>query len=756
MGDGPYRSSFLPRPNEEREGSFDVHRLVNIFRRRKVVFFGVAVSIVAAAVCVTIAKVPIYVATAQLVIEPGHRDLADVTSALSGTPADSTTVDTQVEVLRSPAITQNVIAKLGLDRDPEFNPALWPPSLASKIERKIAGVFGGGAKPAAGQTRALDRAPDDQRFGGLSPDPLEEQIIRIVNAHLNVQRAGVTYLINVSYASADPVKAARIANAYVEQYMKAEQAAKLQSTREANLLLSSRIDDLRQQVQQAKSAVEAYKDEHNLLSTGPTTLTEQDMQNLTQQYAAARDKVTADEARLEIAKSQLARGGTGEDLAEALASPVVQNLRAQLAVVSRSIADLRSSYGEAFPDVQKALRQEAALKAELRAEVNRIVANLQTQVDVARQNRDELSENLEKARERLTQNNQAQVKLNELEQNALALNNLYLSFVTRLKETGNTEGLEQTDARLVSPANVPATPSSPKLALNLALGFTLAFAAGCAAVALCEVLEHSLSTGEDIVRTLDVPHLPAIPSLASTLPRNRQELRPPAEYILKYPFSGFAEAFRTLRASLLGAGRTGSKVVAITSSLPGEGKTTVSICLGRVLGMAGASVVVVDCDMRRRGINRIFTEHPRTGLIELLEGKAKLDHVLQLDPESGAYFLPLARTRNTPKDIFGTDAMDKVLQRLREEFEIVILDTPPVLAMADTRVLAPKADMVIMLAHWRQTPRKAVQAALHSLQSVGAKIAGVSLTRVDQRKQAEHGYGDAGHYYRAYEKYYRS
>jgi len=509
-------------------------------------------------------------------------------------------------------------------------------------------------------------------------------------------------------------------------------------------------------VQQAKSAVEAYKADNNLLTMGSTTLTEQDMQNLTQQYAAARDKVTADEARLGIARAQLERGGTGEDLAEALASPVVQNLRAQLAVVSRSIADLRSSYGEAFPDVQKALRQEAALKAELRSEVNRIVANLQTQVDVARQNRDELAANLSQARERLTQNNQAQVKLNELEQNALALNNLYLSFVTRLKETGNTEGMEQTDARLVSPANVPATPAYPRTALNLALGLTLAFAAGCAAVAICEVLEHSLSTGEDIVRTLDTPHLPAIPSLASTLPKNRQEARPPFEYILKFPFSGFAEAFRTLRASLLGGTREGSKVVAITSSLPGEGKTTVSICLGRVLGMAGTSVVVVDCDVRRRGINRIFTEQPRVGLIELLEGKAKLDHVLQLDPESGAYFLPLARTRNTPKDIFGTEAMDRVLERLREEFEIIILDTPPVLAMADTRVLAPKADMVIMLAHWRQTPRKAVQAALHTLHAVGANIAGVALTRVDQRKQAEHGYGDAGHYYRSYEKYYRS
>jgi Mrp family chromosome partitioning ATPase len=172
------------------------------------------------------------------------------------------------------------------------------------------------------------------------------------------------------------------------------------------------------------------------------------------------------------------------------------------------------------------------------------------------------------------------------------------------------------------------------------------------------------------------------------------------------------------------------------------------------MAMSGSRTVVVDCDVRRRNINRLLGQEPTVGLMEVLAGKATLDQALVMDSASGAWFLPLARSSFTPKDLFGGAAMSNLLAELKARFEFVLLDTAPVLPVADTRSLAPQADVVVFLTQWRRTPRRAVQAAFELLRSVGADISGVALTQVDVREQARYGYGDAGYYYRAYRKYY--
>jgi capsular exopolysaccharide synthesis family protein len=221
------------------------------------------------------------------------------------------------------------------------------------------------------------------------------------------------------------------------------------------------------------------------------------------------------------------------------------------------------------------------------------------------------------------------------------------------------------------------------------------------------------------------------------------------------PLSAFAEAFRNLRTSIIYSRVDKQvRVIAVTSALPGEGKTTTAFCLGRTMAMSGSRTVVVDCDVRRRNINRLLGDEPAVGLMEVLAGTATLDQALVPDRASGAWFLPLARSAFTPKDLFGGEAMNALLTELKKRFEFVVLDTAPVIPVADTRSLAPKADVVVFLAQWRKTPRKAVQAAFDLLNSVGADISGIALTQVDLREQAKYGYGDAGYYYRAYRKYY--
>ena len=304
---------------------------------------------------------------------------------------------------------------------------------------------------------------------------------------------------------------------------------------------------------------------------------------------------------------------------------------------------------------------------------------------------------------------------------------------------------------------MPNNPSYPNKTLNLALGLAAAIGCGLGAAVLAEALAGGLGTAEDVERSFDLPYLGAIPTLASTT--NRAKLpasaRDPVDFVVQRPLSAFAEAFRNLRASVMFA-RVGEpvKVIAITSSLPGEGKTTTSLALARTMAIAGAQVTVVDCDLRQRGVNRILRGEATIGLLEVLSGKATLDQALVRDETSGAMILPLARAAYTPRDVFGTDAMRRLLDELRVRNDVVLLDTAPVLAIADTRLVAAMADLVVVLARWRSTPRKAVESSLRLLHSVDAFVAGVALTQVDLKAQSKSGYGDPGYFYKSYKKYY--
>jgi capsular exopolysaccharide synthesis family protein len=494
------------------------------------------------------------------------------------------------------------------------------------------------------------------------------------------------------------------------------------------------------------------------MSAQGTTLTETEISTLDSELATAKEQEAEQEARLQTARSQMARGSTGEDVGEAMSSPVVQQLRAQRTILTQKIADLQGRYGDRHPELLKANRELADIDAQIKQEIQRIISSLEAQAQVARQRAASIAASVAQSKGSLAGNDRASVKLDELQRNADAAKALYDSFLARFKETTAQQGLEQNDARIVSLAKIPTGASYPKKSTNFAIGLMLAIAAGLGAAVLADALDSGLATAEDVERELDIPYLGAIPAASSTLdsPKARERSKTSAiDLVVESPLSSFAESFRNLRASLLYS-RVGEtvKVILITSSLPGEGKTTTSIALARTMALAGSRVVVVDCDLRQRSLIRLLPGEPKAGLLEVLNGTVSLEQALIHDEASGAMILPLVRSTYTPKDVFGTAAMKSLMAALRQHFDIVILDTAPVLPIADTRVLASAADVVVLLVRWRKTPNKAAQAALRLLTSVNAYVAGAALTQVDLRAQARYGYGDPGYYYQSYKKYY--
>lgn len=718
----------------------DLRRLYMMFVRRMRLFFAVAIAVFLAVVVFTVVATPKYTAVASVMLDPRKEQVTDMTAVLSGLPPDSSVVDTEVEVLRSRHLAERVVTDLKLDQDPEFNPALARPGPVTAIKDGILSLLG--------TSDDAEEAP-----GGVKAQKAHEKVVDSVLKGLSIKRAGLTYVINVAFASTSPSKAATIANAFASKYLLEQLEAKYDATKQANQWLNDRLGDLKGQVETAEAAVQNYKIQHNLLSAGATTLTESEISNYNQQVAAAKAQQAEDEATLQAAQQQLAKGGGGEDVGAALDSPTIQALRAQRAAASSKVADMAGRYGARHPEMLKAQRELADVDSQIQDEVKRIISSLRAKAAASGERTSSLMTSASGAKGTLVQNSQASVALNDLQRQADAVSTLYQSFLDRFKQTSAQQGIEQSDARVVSQARIPTAQSSPKVLLNMALGLVLAVGAGLALIIVIEMLDTGLTTADDVERSLDVPHLASLPLLASVADEKR--LPSPVQYIIDKPLSSFAESFRTLRAALRYA-RVGVpvKIVAITSSLPGEGKTTAAVCLGRSAAQSGDRVVIVDCDLRRRNINRMIGTESERGLLEFLNGQAQLQDVLFLDRESGAYILPLAKSSFTPRDVFGTPAMDGLLQRLRENFDLVILDTAPTLAVADTRVLASKADAVVFLARWRKTPLKAVETSMKQLVASGAHIAGVALTQVDMKQQARYGYGDPGYYYTHYKKYY--
>lgn len=716
--------------------TIDVERLIAAFRRRLWLFLAVAGVIAAVLLFVMLRQTPMYTATANVMINTRTEKVVDSQAVLSGLTADTGTVDTEVEVLKSPQLAATVVDALKLDQDPEFNAALKSPGLVGSIL--------GGNKAAA------------ERNAPGAAEAVKQAVIAAVGKQLTVRRVGLTYSITISFESTSAMKSATIANAFADAYIRSQLTAKFDATRQANSFLNTRLDTLRTQLQEADAAVSNYRVANNLLSSEGTTLTEQEISAYNQQLAQARAQQAEDEARLRTARAQLAAGSNGDDVGEALSSQVVQNLRAQRAVVSGRVAEMSGRYGDRHPDMVRAQRELADIDQQIQAEIRRIVSNLEARVRVSQQRTASVEASLGGARGTLAANSAASVHLKELEGNAEAARNVYQSFLDRYKQTGAQEGVEQADARVVSHAVPPSHQSSPNVMLALALSVIVGAGAGVAAVIIAEIMDAGLATSDDVERKIGLASVASIPLMSSVAEANERGIQP-IDYVLRKPLSGFAEAFRSLRTSILYAvpGQQG-KIVVLTSALPGEGKTTTSICLARVAAQAGSKVLLLDCDLRRRAVTRTLGLTPEQGLAEVLHGAAPLESAVVLDQASGAYVLPLAHTASSTEDVFGLPAMDQLLARARASFDLVILDTAPVLALADTRILAGKTDLVVLLARWRKTPARAIGASVRLLQQANAQIAGVALTQVDMNAQSKHGYGDAGYYYDEYKKYYAS
>jgi polysaccharide biosynthesis transport protein len=741
---------------EARGYSVDLRELVQILSRRRwiVILSTLALLVVAAAFLLIVT--PRYTATATVLIDPHRSSVVDNNSnqpAAANSAADDSVINSQVSLIQSVAVLQRVVSQLNLARDPEFGPH-------SNIFSPI---------------RRLFTAPK-----ALAPGQTEEDVAKaaaldfLLRKRLKVARDTTTFVINVDVSSEDPEKAAKIANAIVDSYFSEQVRSRYDTQKIAASWFNKQIEDLKSQVLASDKAVEEFKAAHSLTIAQGSTLNDQQLGDLNNKLIEAHVQTAEARAKFEQVQNIVKTKADPGTLAQALSSDVIARLRTQYADVAKNLADVSSKFGSQHPLVVNARAQLRETQKLIDEEVRRILDSTRQALQVAQSREDALQKSLDNLTHVSNTLGNDQVRLRELQREADANRTLYASFLARYKETSAQESVELPDSRVVSKADIPISPSFPKTTLILALALFGGVGIGSVLAFAADHFDRRVKSLRQAEEITGVPTLAAVPmigprELAGRAIRGRQALstydpnamgmlapalRPPLmRYVLEEPTSLFAESVRAVRLAIQRASRTAPvKTVMVSSSVDGEGKTTLAVNLALSLASLGMRTVLVEGDLRNPEMSRSLCPRARIGAIEVATNRAGFDKALLVDRATGLAVLPSPSNQRTlaNNEFVFSEAMSNILDRLRQHFDYVIIDSPPLIPLVDARALAEIVDRVVLTIRWDSTPQDVVAQAFGTLALAYDRVLGTVLTRVDMQRLRFYDYYQSSYYLSPY------
>ena len=744
---GRLTGQFAPKSPER---AFDLADLLRVFWRRKSLFVGTVMLLMTLAVAGLFAVTPLYTAQTDVMIESREQKFSDLKAVLGDILPDKEGLLSEIEVIHSRAIAEKVIAQLHLDQDPEFNEDLRPrgplralvadarDALSQWLPAEMFAVFDGddGRKATPEEIQARER----------------DNVVDTFLEQLAVSVKGQSRVIVVSFTSEDAGKAAHIANTVADTYIVEQLEAKFQATRRANQWLAGKLQDLRKQVAQSDGAVEDYRRRAGLLQSKDGTLISQQVADLSTQLLLARTERAAAEARLDQVRQMIRAAGNAQAAADVLGSPTIQELSKQEAEVKRKVAELAEQMGDRHPRLISARGELKDLQTKIAGEVGKVVQKLESDAGVARAREAALARSSQQLESKLGEANASEVQLRALERESDANKALLQQFLSRFEEISAQSDLvaQQTNARILSKAVVPEKPSEPKKMQILLLVFVAASAMAAGMVLLVENMDRGFRSADQIELNTGARSLGRIPMF-----KGRKRDGGPQGFVVKNPSSLLAESIRSVYTSILiSQAKAAPRTLLITSSQPKEGKTTFAVCLTRVCAISGKRAVVVETDLRKPNVHRVMGVPQSPGLTDYWRGEATLEEILHKDETTGAYAIPCGRLGVDPTKVLSSPEVRQLLARLASDFELVVVDSPPLMAVSDARLLAPEVDASVFVVRWGKTPREVVRQGMKELVETGAHVSGFVLSMVDAEQQARYGFGDSGYYYKGVKSYY--
>lgn len=687
---------------------------------------------------------PRYTATTQVLIDPKQTRVLDVQAIISGLSPEATEVESQVHVVRSEALVGRLVDRLNLTEDAEFNDALRGASFLPAIGRALAGLIPDGWRGGAtGEAAFVTSEEEAQRR--------RNDVVQNVLERLKVRRNETSLVIDISLTSASPTKAAKMANALADLYILDQLETKFEQTRRATSWLNERLGLLRADLRLSEEAVEAFKAEHNLLGSAQgLTLDNQQLAELHKNLILARTAREEAEVRLQQIREISGSGGGLNRVANVVTSDLLTQLRQEQVRLIGERSTLASRYQPRHPKMVEVQSELDNLALKMRDEVRRIIMELENNVAVAKARERALEGSLGQQSVKSAGQNQLEIQLRQLELEAESNKQIYEAFLQRFKSLTDQDSIQQSDARVISQATVPRYPSFPNKKMIVAGGLAFGLMLGVFLALLVERLDHGVKTAAQLEALTGHRTVAVVPMVGGTAGPLAHD------YVLQKPLSAYSEAIRALQnAILLSTGREPARSVVITSSLPDEGKSTVSLSLARLAARSGKRTVLVDCDLRRPSVSQLLPElNWQATIIDVLAGEKPLEAALVTDPASGLHVLGAREGGDRSPELVNSDAMRTLMKALQTRYDFVVIDSPPILPVGDTLVLSRLAETVVYVARWENTPRDAITTGLQALADAGASLVGTVLSQVDFERYTRFSYGDAGSHYRRYQGYY--
>jgi len=715
----PGRSPIYPEltPHDSALGEY-----VRVLIKRKWIVVTCLASIFSVVAIASLRMTKIYEANGTIEINKPDASLNFQNSAtFSLDYYDPTELETEIKILQSDLLALQVIRELNLDRRPEFG--------------------GASSLPEA----SLDLAPDP-----LQVDPARASaLLGGFKGNLRVALSPNSRIIELHYRSADPQMAASVVNTLMQTYVENNLKARFDSTMQASDWLQKQLVDMQMKVETSQEKLVRYQKEHEILGIDEKqNITTAKLDELNKALTMAESERMDKEAFYRMVEAgdpdAIAASAGGIDSAgpgSQSASALLDTLRNREADIKIQAADLNTQFGPSYPKLAQLNNQLKEIDAQMQAELKKIVGKVRGAYMTALQRENMLHAALEKQKQEENKLNESAIEYNLLKRDAETYRTLYEGLLQKLKEAGVSAGLKSNNFRIVDSARPPSYPIEPNIPRNLGFALLLGSATGVGLAFLLEGMDNTVRTTEQAQMISGLAPLGMIPlgSKSAREGSNTKRLviassKEAVELVTQVrPQSQMAESYRALRTSLL-LSNLGAppKVIMITSALPQEGKTTTSINTAVVLAQKGIRVLLIDADLRRPSIHKTLGMGPRSGLSNVLTGSTSLDQAItRAAILPNLYVLPAGTPPPNPAELLASTNMRDVLAQLREQYDHIVVDTPPTLSVTDAVVLSQRADAVVLVIRSGQTTKQALRRSRDILTRVNAKVVGVLLNAVD-------------------------
>ena len=709
---------------------FDVRNAIGLVRRQIWLILSTVLIIVGLAAVYVFLQTPTYTASTLILVDPRQKNALDPESQMSLLPTDNARVESEVEILKSPSTQIGAISRLELVKDPEFGVKL------STVDRLM--VFF--------KVKSMENLLAD------TDAQLRAVLTRFSN-NVTIARRGLTYVISVSATSADPAKAALIANTLSATYIDAQVDAKISNALSVRDALNRRLAQASTTINQNENRIDAFVNENiekvsNESTRADISAMRASLENLKAESVSAQS--------LQTSVATLAANKDWDGIAAQLRSDTISQIKAERDKVLADIGN--AAAGSARESNLRASLTE--LDKRLSDQVNVELGTLSERVKTAQQEQDRLRTSIRDTVLSSNLSNDVMVKIYELQQESSVAKTLYQDLLQRLRGVETQADLQLADSRIVSSALPPDAPSAPKTKLILTLALVAGLGLGLGLAFLNENFIGGFTSDQQFEAVLGVPVISSVP-LLSRAGRSITERSQVASELLDHPLTAYSESIRRirlglenmLRRKLQDKSREGGLIVMVGSAIPGEGKTTTAIAIARAFAMSGKRVLLVDCDLRRPSIAPSLGLTPENGLADYLTLSLDSQSIRQFvtkDKVPGLDMIVGKNTHRTSTDsLIETAQFNLLMELAKERFEIIVLDTPPILPVVDAQYLATRADIVTLVVHWASTSQRDVRSAINDLRTT----AGDELPIAAVLSKAELGVGSYRNKYNSYYYY---